>query len=121
MLSKVDGPACPRCGCRHSSPLLALTRWGQSVQKRGCRNCGKVFTVNIAKVEPNPVTHAAPPEVTHDDVDLHDPIRCRCRHCGSTNTKVTRTMPDSGGTRLRYHACNACGQTFKSADGVVSG
>jgi hypothetical protein len=41
-----------------------------------------------------------------------------CPLCGHPRTAVTTTRAAEGSTRVRYHRCKACSQSFKSIEEV---
>jgi hypothetical protein len=48
-LEKIKGPECKTCGCTDSDIIGTYVRWGQTVQKRECNNCGDVVSQVIGQ------------------------------------------------------------------------
>jgi DNA-directed RNA polymerase subunit RPC12/RpoP len=99
MLFKVDGPACPDCGCRDSEVISRAHRQDDvtsyfgcqgGAQRRQCRYCGREF-------------HGA----TTDEPQAY--AVNRCPKCRSSEVIVVRTVRP-----VRYHKCVACNHRFKT-------
>ncbi len=97
-LTKVEGPACPRCGCPDSEVVANGSRY----ERRRCNHCGDRFDVNVESPdEPTPGSTG--------DAVRYDPIHCPT--CNSKNVRVTSTQKP-----VRYHKCQDCGHPFKSVE-----
>ena len=95
---RVEGPACPSCGCEDSVEVGQFVRWGKPATRRRCGHCRETFVAaDPADTEPT------------DDAVAFIPIRCPV--CKSPETRVTSTRKP-----VRYHRCNACKHTFKSVE-----
>lgn len=51
-------------------------------------------------------------------VSLRRPVVCP--HCGGVKTRIYCTKPATGASRARYHICDGCGKTFKTASTETS-
>lgn len=118
MLSRVDGPECPRCGCQQGETLASWERvhherqggqfvetYRETVLRRQCAHCGKVFA---AVARPTNGQHPRAPIVPF--------FKVLCPVCGSDDNLVTHTRAAG----LRYHKCNACDATFKSRETKIT-
>lgn len=110
-LLRIDGPACPSCGCRDSEKIERRPRetkpgpkkteesWFAKQTSQGdrrlCRYCGREFTAADAE-------EMVPYGTT------------TCPACKSTNVEVIRTAKP-----IRYHKCRDCGNHFKSYQGAT--
>lgn len=101
-LDPVDGPECPRCGCRDCRVESTYKRWGKPFATVRCAHCNKRHEAPQAaesdkptEPETNPATWPYP----------------KCPACNSSRTKVRRTKKP-----IRYQECVACGHKFKSYD-----
>lgn len=114
-LKEVQGPECPRCGCRDASQVRQVSRWGQPAQRLRCRHCGYLWTVRT--VEEAQDADPAPAKGTRPDVLAKDGGLCvqyhlvRCPGCGGEKCRVYRTLRP-----VRYHKCGDCGLSFKSVE-----
>ena len=100
MLSKCDGPECPKCGCTDSEIVRKTTQWGMPVTIVECTHCGKRFS---APIEEEPEQQDPAKRVVYRVM--------RCPQCNSKNTKVTSTQQP-----VRYHKCMDCGHNFSSIE-----
>lgn len=118
-LQKINGPECPRCGCRDSRPVSEARRWGRG-QRRRCAYCNHTWTPHRGDWSEYPTLREAmergvapgaedPPNGDPDRGVTYQVIRCPA--CRSDETRVTRTMRP-----IRYHKCEACGNNFKSSE-----
>lgn len=105
MLTRVDGPECPRCGCTDSEIVRWQRGWsGRRQARRRCRHCGAVFSGESEQDDDE--------EDAVGEPAARQPVRyvtTRCPSCGSADVKVTSTRRP-----IRHHKCQACGETFKS-------
>lgn len=101
----MEGPPCPRCGCRDVQPW-GRGREGASLGDKGikhvhtphvCQHCGHRFTVTTRKGK-----HRVDGEY----------LRSVCPFCGSANWRIYKTRRLGDGTVRRYHKCRSCGETF---------
>jgi len=117
ILSKIIGPACPHCGCRHTERVNTGSRWGvswggEAPTRRKCRYCGRQFNAVIEN-EPVPDQMNEPiDDLQTPEPEVITPIIHHvhtCPACGSKRTRITRTVRPT-----RYHKCKDCGHNFKS-------
>jgi predicted RNA-binding Zn-ribbon protein involved in translation (DUF1610 family) len=99
---KVEGPACPTCGCLASAIIKRATRWGAPSTRRQCDHCGRVFSY----MDPGDETNGAEDPTTPSPV-IYQVVKCPV--CDSSHTRVTSTRRP-----LRHHKCDDCGAGFKS-------
>lgn len=139
-LEPLNGPACPRCGCRDATILQRPPEhdddgrgswWPQG--RARCRHCGMAFAFRRLP-ESQPVDadgddldddrdaepDFAPAEPERPSVNQRDtayPVRA-CPHCGRPETVVASSgkKPKNGMPRIRNHRCLSCGERFKSID-----
>jgi len=104
MFVEIDGPACPRCGCRDTELVGRGTRWGKPIQQRRCRHCRREWTVRPENGDRESAQY----------VPVLYSLEIRCPSCDSTNTVVTSTRRP-----IRHHKCRDCGICFKSYDNRV--
>ena len=135
-LDPVNGPSCPRCGCRDvkilqypPEPGSEHISWMQPEQGRArCHHCGMPFTFKElpgldppAAEETHTDSEFEPAEfkepVKQQSRDVSYPVR-ECPECKSPETTVKSSgkKPKPGMPRIRYHACKDCKATFKSVD-----
>ena len=100
MLSKVNAPECPACGCNATRLVGAGEVRGRPWARFACDFCGKENTVGKSPLEPGIVNGVA-----------YEVVHCRCPKCKQKNPKVTSTQG-----RIRYHRCENCSQKFKSVE-----
>ena len=98
-LKKMEGPACPRCGCQDASQAEQVVRWGHPARRLQCRHCGLTWTVRDEATEE--------PDVTAG-VEYH---LVECPACGGDDCPVRSTQRP-----VRWHKCRTCGTTFKSVE-----
>lgn len=96
-MQKIEGPACPKCGCMQSTLVRRCTEWGKLTERRRCDHCRRVFTAQPPDPEPRKM------------VDY--PLPIACPRCDSYSVEtVTTRLP------LRSHKCRDCGWSFQSVD-----
>ena len=100
IITKIDGPECPQCGCRDCS-TIKKEKIGDAFQSiYSCNHCSHRF--NDIGCE----TAATTLEVVYN--------RTLCPLCGSGETLVTRGPV--GAYRRRYHKCEKCRSSFSSKE-----
>lgn len=87
-LDPVDGPECPRCGCRDSVAVARAKRWGVSVARLQCTLCGQKF---------------------YEQAVVYPVLKCP--KCKSRKVPVKSTRKGT-----RYHKCEECAHSFKSQE-----
>lgn len=96
-MEKIEGHACPKCGCQESRVVSRVTEWGKAHERRRCGHCHALYAVKLPDPEPPKIVdHPAPLE---------------CPRCGSLEVKTTRTF-----LPMRAHKCRACDWAFQSVE-----
>lgn len=141
LLSRCDGPACPKCGCEDSTIVETRESAAGLVEDHRCAYCGEVWIVPpTAKQHANgsgangqaeihsieefwgqdrgrrrraEQTAATAQDVTYTRRGVAIVIYrpLRCPYCGSTHTAVDSTQAKD---RRRHHKCRACLRGFWS-------
>ncbi len=109
MVEEINGPACHKCGCKHSTLESTGTWFGNTVETRRCRYCQTSFKHNVVAVAP-----VAANDITDDIPYVSDVVHCRCPFCQAKNPRVTKTVP-KGLATVRYHLC-ACEKSFSTVE-----
>ena len=103
-MKRIEGPACPECGCEDSQVIARGSRWGKPTERRLCNNCGRTFTADVkANGEKMAADSAGAEPIIYQII--------KCPRCGSEDTYIAHTCRP-----VRYHKCRACDATFKSVE-----
>lgn len=125
---------CPKCGCGDTRIIPRRSSgfgWGvkadkqraeKGEDKRGhtpkvrmeCRYCGEQFMTDDRQTRPELELNTRPDVGTTYQTPVIGGATCPA--CGHHPWKVTRTLKDDGGPRIRHHKCAQCGETGKSAE-----
>ena len=99
LLEPIDGPECPRCGCRDGRTVSIQNSLTGKTQTRHieCNHCGQLhFQTGYTDGRKRGAAVRWTP---------HAP----CPYCRGTDTKITGTAEP-----VRYHRCGSCRGTFHS-------
>lgn len=100
-LERVEGPECPRCGCRDTA--------GTASGLRLCLHCGKRFSKGAGS---DPARPRSPDQKLRPGVEpAPQKLVARCKACGSDDVVVTHTVQSR---RVRYRRCRRCGARWKT-------
>lgn len=119
-LERCTGPECPRCGCQDSEIVRGGGRWrAPEIERRHCKHCYFEWREKKwAKAEPT--TAAAEPSNGDGEHETGAVVFhvLKCPACQSEKTKITSSpkQKDPTVSRIRYHECKGCGNTFKSVE-----
>lgn len=107
----VKGPECPNCGCRQSAFVSRGQRWGQSIDRRCCRHCGKMYAAAVADPGTADAETVKVEEPLGGSVITYRVPVVKCPECSSTDTVVRSTRRPT-----RHHKCRNCEAAFKSVE-----
>ena len=97
---------CPSCGSARSRIYRTLQQHKGTIRKHLCRNCQKEFLSKEGDVGFEHDVFKGLPVV-----QFHATI---CPHCGSTKTRIYKTIVVTDDVVWRKHICRACKDFFVS-------
>lgn len=114
-LQRVQGPECPKCGCRASLRIREYESWGKPWETRRCDYCFKTWNAEvISSSAAATYERKGPADKPADGIKIPRErttvaLAVKCPKCGSEHTRVTSTRRP-----IRHHKCKECGKCFKT-------